>query len=742
LAIKGVRLAYLQPKTIGVALFGLACGQAEDPLVEIRKLHEEGRYVETVDQLRTLVDQDPSRAENQFLLGSALLFSGNGGLAVWPLRVAARAPEYAIRARMLLARSMLESRTAPDAIPIIDEILELEPENIPAHILRIQAYQGTGRNDDALVDIERVLELDPDNVPVLVPRVTALIATQQIDEAEKAIEDAREKLENTDEKADSSFVTMLCIARGMFAHEKGETEVAEAQYEECLEKFPVQPFVVQEAANFYQMLGQRERAIEILEKALEQSGNSVFRMALAERMRRFGEAEEQERLLRAEAEERPSTTSWFTLANFYVGRDEFDEALEAFDHALALSPNPPESLLFAYADTLVQAEQYDKARSIVAGFGESALRDLITGRILLGQGDPAGALVSFEAGILLWPNNPAARFLAGQAAERIGDFDRAISEYRESIRADPGRTRAGLDLAELHAVRGQHADALDAVKRHMQANQGDIDGMIVGIRVAHKARRFGVTSDGLKRLSDKPEYAGVAVAEHATLLAESSPDGAAAAVKTIEESDVDLTDPVNAPALRALLTYLAELGEHEKPAKRIDSAVAAHPDAAVFHELKGRMLSAAGKPPEQAREAFDRALELDPKHAAALIGLAELSAQAGEVDAALALYDRAADLDPEDPAAALAAATLVVGAGRTADAQERFEAVLTKHPRERDAAIGLARILAERGEFEASLDYARWADWLRAPEAEETLGWIEGLRAQRGAAGAAPAAAE
>jgi tetratricopeptide (TPR) repeat protein len=680
--------------------------------------------------------------ESQFLLGSALLFSGNGGLAVWPLRVAAQAPEYAIRARMLLARSMLESRTAPDAIPFIDEILELEPENIPAHILRIQAYQGTGRNDDALVDIARVLELDPNNVPVLVPRVTALIATQQIDEAEKAIEDAREMLDNAEEEVDPSIVAMLCIARGLFAHEKGDPEVAEAQYEECLEKFPVQPFVVQEAANFYGVLGQRERSIEILEKALEQSGNSVFRMALAERMKRFGEVEEQERLLRAETEVRPSANSWFTLANFYVGRDEFDKALEAFDYALALSPNPPETLLFAYADTLVQAEKYDKARSIVAEFGESALRDLIIGRILLGQGDPAGALVSFEAGILLWPNNSAARFLAGQAAERIGDFERALSEYRESVRAAPARTRAGLDLAELNAVRGQYVDALDAVKRYLKSKPGDIDGTMVGIRIAHKARRFGVATEGLQRLSKQPQYAGMAVAEHATLLAESSPNGAEAAVTTIEESEVDLTDPVNAPALRALLTYQAELGEHEKPAKRIDSAVAAHPEVAVFHELHGRVLSAAGKPPEQAREAFDRALELDPKHAEALIGLAELSVQAGEVDAALALYDRAADLDSEDPAAALAAAKLVVGAGRTADAQKRFEAVLTKHPREADAAIGLARILAERGEFEASLDYARWAEWLRAPEVEETLGWIDGLRAQRGATGGARAAAE
>ncbi|MFB3117202.1 MAG: tetratricopeptide repeat protein [Myxococcota bacterium] len=727
---------------ISVALLGLACSQAEDPLVEIRKLHEEGRYVATIDPLRALVDQDPSRAEAQFLLGSALLLSGNGGLAVWPLRVAARAPEYAIRARMLLARSMLESRTAPDSIPIIDEILELEPENIPALVLRIQAYQGTGRHEEAIADIERVLELDPENLPILVPRVTALIATQQIDEAEKAIEDARERLDNTDEDVDPSFPAMLCVTRGLFAHEKGEPEVAEAQYEECLEQFPVHPLVVQETANFYQMLGQRERAIEILEQAFELSGNSVFRMALAERMKMFGDDEEQERLLRAEAEERPSTTAWFRLADFYVGRDEFAPALEAFDHALVLSPSAPESLLFAYADTLVQAEQFDKARSIVAEFKEHQLRSLIIGRILLAQGDAAGALASLEAGILLWPNNPAGRFLAGQAAERIGDFVRAISEYRESLRANPARTRAALDLAELYSLRGAHADALDAVQRFMRANPGDVDGTIVGIRVAHKARRYGVASEGLTRLSATPEHAGTAVAEHATLIAESSPDGAVEAVKTVEESDLDLTDPVNAAALRALLTYLAELAEHQKAAKRIDSAVSAHPEVAVFHELNGRVLSAAGKPPEEAREAFDRALELDPKHAEALVGLAELSAQAGEVDAALALYDRASELGAKDPASALAAAKLVLGAGRTADAQKRFEAVLAEHPREVGAAIELARILAEQGKFGAGIDYARRAGWLRAPEAEETLAWIEGLRAQRGEGGDAAAVSE
>jgi tetratricopeptide (TPR) repeat protein len=728
---------------VSIALLGLACSQEkQDPLIEIRKLHEEGRYAATVDPLRMLVDEDPSRIEAQFLLGSALLQSGNGGLAIWPLRVASQAPEYAIEARMLLARAMLESRTAPDSIRVLDEILELEPDNLRALILRIQAYQATGRNDDALADIERVLELDPDNIPVLVPRVTALIASKKVDEAEAAIEDARARLETAGGEVDPSARAMLCVARGLFAFEKGESEVAETQYAECLERFPDNPFVVNEAVNFYAMSGQRDRGIELLKAALERTGNSAFRIGLANWMKAFGDVAEEERLLREEAESGQTVEAWFRLADLYVGRDEFDKALEAFDRAIALSPNPPETLRFAYADTLVQAEQFDKARKVVEGLEQSVFRDLITGRILLAEGDPRGALESFEKGILLWPNSAAARFLAGQAAEQIGDFERAVSEYRESVRADASRTKAGLDLAELYLARGHNLDALDAVQRYLQSNPGDLEGTIAAVRIAHKTRRFGIATEGLTRLSAMPEQAGMALAEHAKLLAESSPDGASVAVKTIEESKLDLTDPINAVALRALITYLGEIGEHAKAEKRIASALGAHPEVAEFHALNGKVLSSAGKPPEQARKEFDRALELDPKQAEAMIGLAELSAQAGDVEAALVLYDRAAELDAKHSVAALAAAKLELGAGRTAAARQRFEAILFKHPREASASIELARILAEQGEFEASLDQARRAEWLRAPEAEETLAWIEGLRAQRGKAGNSPAASE
>jgi len=728
---------------VAVALVGLACTQQkQDPLVEIRKLQEEGRYAATVDPLRMLVDEDPSRIEAQYLLGTALLRSGNGGLAVWPLRVAAQSPEYAVEARMMLAQAMLESRTAPDAIRVLDEILEMEPDNVRALVLRIQAYQATGRNEDALVDIERVLELDPDNVPVLVPRVTALIASKKIDEAEAAIEDARKRLDDAGGEVDPSAPPMLCVARGLFAFEKGEREVAEKQYADCLEKFPDNPFVINETTSFYMMLGQQDRGIDLLKSALERTGNSAFRVALANWMMALGKVDEHERLLREQAETEQSVEAWFRLADLYVGRDEFDKALEAFDRAITLSPNPPETLRFAYADTLVQAGQFDKARKVVEGLEQSVFRDLITGRILLAEGDPRGALASFEKGILLWPNSAAARFLAGQAAEQIGDFERAVSEYRESVRADASRTKAGLELAALYSAQGHNLDALDAIQRFLQENPGDLEGTIAAIRIAHKIRRYGLASEGLKRLAAMPGQAARATAEHATLLAESSPDGASAAVKTIEESKLDLTDPANAVALRALITSLTKLGENAKAQERVNSALRAHPDVAAFHALNGRVLKAAGKPVDQSRAEFDRALELDPDEAEAVIGLAELAAEAGETDAALTLYDRAAALDTDHADAALAAAQLALGAGRTAQAKQRFEAILIAHPREASASIELARILAEQGEFEASLDQAHRAEWLKAPDAEKTLAWIEGLRAQRSDAGNAPAASK
>ncbi len=723
-APRRVRIALLPLLLVAI---GAACTRAQDPLAEIRELHAEGRYAESLDRLRKLVDEDPARSEAHLLLGVALLRTGEPGLAVWPLRKAAESPEHAVDGGLLLTRAMLASRSSPDAVTTIDRVLAMAPENVDALELRAEAHVASGSPVKALDDIDHVLLLDPENLAVLVPRVLALIAVDRIDEAEVALETARTRFETSRDEIAPAAQARLCIARGLFAFEKGEAEAADALYEACLAKFPTDSLAVSEAVGFFDRTGRSERATEILRRALESSENAaVFRTALARRLGAQGDAEAELRLLREEAEQRPSPTSWFALADYYVQRDEFEAALEAFERALAASPEPSPMLRFAYADTLVQAERFEKAMTVAEAIEQPALRDLIRGRVLLGQGDAKDALAAFEAGIRLWPNNPASRFLAGQAAERTGDFERATSEYRESIRAGAAQTKAALALGELYAVRGDHAGALDALRRYVQTHPEDPEGYLVSIRIAHDAGEHAIATEGLARLAALPGQAARAKAEEAELLA--ADKGAGLAREAIETSELDLTDPGNAPALRVLLVQLTSLGEHEEARRRVDAAIAAHPDAAVLHELRGRALRSAGRPPDTAREAFERALEFDPAHAPALVGLAELSADAGEREAALALYDRAAQADRNDPAPAYAAARLLRDAQETEAAQRRLEELLQRHPREANAAHDLARLLAERGELERARELAERAAWLHAPGAEETLARIQGLR--------------
>jgi tetratricopeptide (TPR) repeat protein len=618
---------------------------------------------------------------------------------------------------------MIESRTAPDAVEEIDRVLAIEPDNLKALVLRVDANRAAHNVEESLMDIERVLEQDPSNLPVLVTRVTALIELNRIDEAGVALDEAQTSFDEAEEKVAHPMFARLCVARALFTFEAGDTETADRHFADCVERFPTERVAVSEAIAFYDRIGRTGRATEILERAVEESDSGLFRTLLARRLGALGESEEEERLLREEAERRDAVQSWFVLADYYVQNDRFDEAISAFEHAMSAGPVSPR-LRFAYADTLVQAERFEKAREVSSRLNKSELRSLIRGRILLGEGNARGALAAFEAGIRLWPNNTVGRFLAGQAAERVGDFPRATSHYRESFRTNPGASEAGRALAELYASQGLHEDALQIASRYIRGHAADPKAYLLTIRLAHAGGRPKIASEGLQRLRQMPGQAAVATAEEASLLA--AADGAEPAAQVVEEAGLDLTDASNAIALRVLIDQLGALGQHEKSADLVKRALVAHPDEAVFHELQGRTFHAAEQT-DAARAGYQRALELDAQSWRALAGLAALTAEAGRMADALSLYDRSIAAGPDDPAPAFAAIALVRDAD-PAEAARRLEQLLDAHPRTTSAAYELAEILVDRGELDRAEIYASRAAWFRLPEAEAVLDRIEKRR--------------
>ncbi len=720
-----VSVAHASVRLLLVIALAVACGPS-DPLEEIRESHAAGEFADSIGPLRTIVDRDPSHTEATLLLGRALLQTGSSGLAVWPLRKAAETPEYAVEAGMLLTQAMLESRTAPDAVEEIDRVLAIEPDNVQALVLRVDANRAAHNVEESLADIDRVLELEPENLPVLVTRVTALIELDRIDEAGSALDAAQASFDGSETEVAHPMLARLCIARALFTFQKGDLDTGERYYADCIERFPTERIAVAQTVAFYDRLRRPDRATEILERAAEESEGGLFDTLLARRLGALGETEAEERILREEAEKRDSALAWFVLADHYVQRDLFDEAIDAFEHAVSVGP-VTSRLRFAYADTLVQAERFDEAREVASRIQQAEFRSLIRGRILLGEGNSRGALAALESGIKLWPNNAVARFLAGQAAERVGDFPRATSHYRESFRTSPRASEAGRALAELYNARGLHDDALQIAERYMGAHAADPAAYLMSIRIANTGGRKKIVADGLERLSQMPGQAAVAAAEEASLLVTSGDaEPAVQAVQAVERAGLDLTDSSNAIAFRILIEQLGVLDRHEKAAGLVDEALAAHPDEAVFHELQGRAHQAAGQP-EPASAGYERALELDPQSWRALAGLAGLAAESGDPTRALSLYDRAIAAGPEDPTPALAAVALV----RKTDPEQtarRLEQFLDRHPREASAANELAGILADRGELGRARVYASRAAWFGLPEAQETLARIRQLR--------------
>jgi tetratricopeptide (TPR) repeat protein len=701
------------------------CGPA-DPVAEIRDLHAAGRFEESLEPLRDLLEARPEDPEVHYLYGSALMRSGRPSLALWPLRKAMESPEWLVPAALQLGAAELHTRNPGRAIEAMTRVLEAEPEHTGALALRALARLHSRRDyEEALADAERALEIDPDELEALIPHAVALLALERVEEAETALDEIARR--SREEELGLETEAKYCAVRASFAEEKGDAEAADRIYGECLERFPISFVVVEDAIAFYDSRERFDRSEEILREALAVAPEArPYRISLVLRLRAAGEEEAAERILREATEaEHPvlAASAWADLAGYYVDRQNFAAGVSAYERVLESAPEPGPQTLFAYAEALVMAGRYEEALALAREMTLVPHRELVRGRVHLARDEPAQALERFAEGLRLWPENAVARYFAALAAEQIGDFDRAISEYRYSIRAGAGQSDARLRLARLHVAEGALALALEALRHDVDRQPGDLEMALLELEILARLGRSPARSiPHLDRLIRPTAVWGRAVA--ALAAGTRARSGPAAAAEFVRGADrLDLADPRNAPALRALVVDLADAGKPDEALSLAEASLRARPDVAAFHAIRGRALAGRAAAAGEVRAAYERALELEPENAHALSGLARLRAEAGDAEAALSLFERAAAADPEDASPAHAAAELLISLGRGDEAEARLEDRLEGHPFDGRAALRLAELGAERGaEAERTLALARRAvRFGGGPEAVELL---------------------
>lgn len=697
-------------RTTSWILFALfvfsACGEV-DPAAQLDQIERQqaaGDMAGTLEPLRALLEKQPGDSRALYLYGRALALTGQPSLAEWSLREAMNDPEYLERAGMQLAFGDLRTGNLQEAIETTSKILEAEPDNVDVLVMRANAYAHSRMNHDrALEDVAHVQELAPDNVEILEPKIISLLGLERIDEAAEAIEELGRKIESSDVPGVAQMAAWHCATTALFADESDEKELADERWTGCLEKYPESPNVVTNGVQFYDERQDYDRSLEILRAAHAAAPDSRdFRVLLAERLRISGAADEAEKLLLSATETdvpQLAAGAWLDIVKHYQAVEDYGAAADAASRAVEIArqvgPLHPQ-LLFDQADALVIAGRLDQAEAVTHEMTLPAHREMILARIAQERGDDAKALEHFDEAFRLWPDNPWARYFAALAAEKLGDFDRAADAYRYSLRIAPEATDSRTRLARQTLDEGHPVDALMQIGVKSKESPLELEGELLMTRLFAQAGRAEQMRQRLLMFqAGSPQNLGRALAAAAE--GARARGGAAVAVRMLrtaeKESLADFADPLQAPALKALVRYAAEAGELDDVRSTVRSALDAQPDSAEMRSAWGLWLELHGDA-DAAREAYAGALEASPDAVDALLGSGRLAADPA---AALEWFEKAVAADPDGAEPARLAARALVDAGRAEEGEARFDALLADHPHDAEAAAAFVKLQLDRG---------------------------------------------
>jgi tetratricopeptide (TPR) repeat protein len=737
------RRRLVAPLCLALVAFVACSKSVEEQIAEARLQQEVGSFQESIETLQAVLDEAPDDAEANLLLGSAQVAMGQPALAIWPLEVAGRSPEFADQADLALGAAYLGLEQRDSALQAADRVLARDPEdpNLRKAAITIRASANLSSKDfDAtLEDVDRLLAMDPENPEALALMAQAFMGAGRTEEAEAAMR----RLWNSPTQGNTAAAARAGIALAKLeAYEQEDMASAEKVLEGLMERFPQNASVLAFVTDFLAANDRAEFAVQLLRDALERDpGDLNVRSELADHLKAEGKEDEAEALLVEATELFDSPQAWLVLADFYRAEGRYAESLAAFERILELVPGASDILRFRYADILADAGEYDRAAAAAADIEGMAYRNVVLGRLAFIEGDYEEALRLLDEALKEWPNNPGARYLAARSALALGDLDRALSELRESTRVGIAETNAPIELGLLYLALDRPAQAVSLAT--LILNDEDFQrgprlghGMILLARANWEVGHKDMAREHARRAAIVKGFRETSALELARFEAEEN--GPAAAAQLLLDAKLDLTDPENEAALRQTCDYLVAAGKGDEAVRLAEGALAAHSDSAAVHDVFGRVLVAVGRGNE-AMASFERALELDPDHAPALEGQASLRQAGGDAEGARELFDRAAEVDPANAAYPYHAAQIELAAGRVAAAEERLRETLRRDPLHAHASNDLAWILAERGEsLDRALALAKRASQVDGSAAIfDTLGWVQYRRGAHPAAVAA-----
>lgn len=329
------------------------------------------------------------------------------------------------------------------------------------------------------------------------------------------------------------------------------------------------------------------------------------------------------------------------------------------------------------------------------------------------------------------PRHPDVRFVEGMLYLRQDKLDEARAALEDA--AERGGNRLALfNLASIHARQGNREQAQSYVTQYLAVYPNSMMGRTLAAHLALTERNYkrvedmlrpvlaadpddlralnllstalladGKTDEGLDLLSRlaalQPESAAAQARLAAGLLASGQGDASTEHLQKALELDPDYQQA-------DALLVLGQLAKKDIPGaiRAAEEYARRHPDSATPYNLLGRIHTATGKP-EEARKAWERALEIAPGDPGASQSLAAQAVEAKDYAAARRYYDGVLEKHPDYLPVQMRLAALDFTEGKPEAMVARLKEVMAAHPGELEPRLALVRHELGQGHPDAAL---------------------------------------
>lgn len=655
----------------------LICACSKDPEVAKReflangdKYAAAGKDREAIVEYRNALQQDPRFGQARYKLAETHAKLGELQEA-YPeyMRAADLLPDDK-NAQLKAATMLLMARQFEDGRERADKVLELDPRNVQALILRANALAGLSKVDEALVEAEkaiaedpsegasyaalgaiqlgygssanaekaflRAVELDPKSLQARLALANYYWATKRVDDAVAQLKHAQEI--DVDNVSVNRILAAVFVTRGQNA--EAEPYLKAAATDDAGRLL---------LGDHYVRSGRTSDGRRIFETLAAGSGSQAgpAKLRLAALVKSSGDTASARQMVDEVLAKTPTDVDALVLkSRWLLETKELDKALDTAQNAVHAHPNsaPAQMALGAVRNARGETPEaltaYKEAARVDA---RTPRADIEVSNIALAAGRSDEALQFARSAVAKAPNSAAAHFAVARASLALKDTKTADPIVDQLTRIAP-KTAPVLTLAgELEMAKGNTTAARASFEKARAADPSELMALIWLTRLDWREKRHDAAVMRVERaLAERPKDTEILL-----LMAEAY--NAAGQTAKVERPlrDVIQLDPSSSQAYGMLAVFYQQQGRVDESLRELDTALAQYPRALPALLLKGVLLQMTSRGPESIAS-YRKALEVNGGAVVALNNLAWYYAEKGEnLDEALTMARTAKAQNPK-----------------------------------------------------------------------------------------------